>query len=151
MTLAELLAKGNIRPHRTSPREVADLLRVVDRDLADAQVEQLSADRRFAIAYNAALQLATVALYAAGYRTVGARHHWTTFHVLPGIMGRHAQALGVYFDKCRLKRNVTDYDRAGEISSREVEEIVAETRAFRGDLLAWLQKKCPSLLPAGFK
>jgi hypothetical protein len=61
MNLAELSAEGRLRPHHTSPKEVADLLRVVDRDLADAGIAQLSTDRRFATAYNAALQLATIA------------------------------------------------------------------------------------------
>lgn len=52
-----------------------DLLRVADRDLADAEIPQLSSDRRFATAYNAALQMATIALYAAGFRACGAGHH----------------------------------------------------------------------------
>jgi len=62
-------------------------------------------------------------------------------------MGAGAQARATYFDKCRLKRNVTDYDRAGEISEREVEGVLAETRAFREELLAWLKKTHPALFP----
>ena len=145
------MAEDRVRPHKTSVREVEDLLRVVDRDLADAQIEQLSADRRFAIAYNAALQLATIALYAAGYRAVGKGHHWATFQVLPEVMGDQAQARADYLNNCRSKRNVTDYDRVGGISSREVDEIIVETRAFRGNLLAWLKKEYPSLLPETLK
>lgn len=52
MTLKDLLADGRIRPHKTSAKEIADLLRVVNRDLADVDVAQLSFDRRFATAYN---------------------------------------------------------------------------------------------------
>ncbi len=52
MTLKDLLADGRLRSHKTSIQEVADLLRVVDRDLADAGIPRLSADRRFATAYN---------------------------------------------------------------------------------------------------
>ena len=85
--LKKLLNDGRIRPHKTSVKEIADLLRVVDRDLADAAIPQLSTDRRFATAYNAALQLATIALYASGYRVSGSGHHWATFHVLPEIIG----------------------------------------------------------------
>ena len=33
-----------------------------DRDLADSAIKEISADRRFATAYNAVLQLATIAL-----------------------------------------------------------------------------------------
>lgn len=149
MSLAELSAEGRLRPHQTSPKEVADLLRVVDRDLADAGIAQLSTDRRFATAYNAALQLATIALHAAGYRAAGAGHHWVTLHALPAIVGPQAQARTDYLDSCRAKRNVTDYDRAGEISTQEAEELVEEVRAFRSDLLAWLERCHPGLLPAG--
>jgi hypothetical protein len=151
MFLKDLLADGRIRPHKASPEEVADLLRVVIRDLADAEIQQISIDRRFATAYNAALQLATIALHAAGYRAIGAGHHWTTFHVLPEIMGPQAQAYADYFDNCRSKRNVSEYDRAGEISNQEIVEILAEVQAFRDDLLAWLEKTHPTLLPKKIK
>jgi hypothetical protein len=149
LTLKELLADGRLRPHKTSPKEVADLLRVVDRDLADAEVAQLSTDRRFATAYNAASQLATVALHAAGYRAAGAGHHWATIQVLPEIMGAQAVARADYLDNCRAKRNVSDYDRVGEISEREVEEIIAEVRAFRANLQGWLKKMHPTLWRRG--
>ncbi len=149
MSLKALLADGRIRAHKTSAREVADLLRVVDRDLADAAIPQLSTDRRFATAYNAALQLATIALHASGHRAAGAGHHWSTFHVLPEIMGPQAQVRADYLDSCRAKRNVTDYDRAGEISERDAEEILAEAETFRRELLAWLKKNHPTLVPRG--
>lgn len=149
MTLKNLLAEGRIRPHRSSAKEVADLLRVADRDLADAEIPQLSSDRRFATAYNAALQMAIIALYAAGFRAFGGGHHWATFQALPDIMGAQAQSRADYLDSCRSKRNVTDYDRVGEISQREVEEVLAEARAFREDLLDWLKKNHPALWPTG--
>lgn len=147
MTLRDLLSEGRLRLHNTSAREVEDLLRVVDRDLADAGIGELSADRRFATAYNAALQLATIALHAAGYRAAGRAHHWATFHVLPEIMGPQAQERADYLDNCRSKRNVTDYDHAGEISGREVEEILAEAQTFRRELLTWLKNNHQTLFP----
>lgn len=149
MSLKELLADGRIRVHKTSAREVEDLLRVVDRDLADAAIPQLSTDRRFATAYNAALQLATIALHASGYRAAGAGHHWATFHVMPEIVGPQTLARADYLDNCRSKRNVTDYDRAGEISERDADEILTEARAFREELLDWLKKNHPTLVPRG--
>lgn len=45
--LSRLLADGRLRRHRTSAREIADLLGVVERNLADASVEAVSTDRRF--------------------------------------------------------------------------------------------------------
>ena len=146
MRLKELLAEGRLKRHRTSAREVADLLRVVDRDLSDAAIPQLSTDRRFATAYNAALQLATIALCAAGFRASGSGHHWLTFHVLPEIMGLHHSDRAYYLDNCRSKRNTTDYDRAGEVSAAEAEELLAEAIAFRTDLIEWLMDKHRDLL-----
>ena len=146
MSLERFLAEGRLRRHKTSAKEIAELLRVVQRDLADASIVQLSADRRFATAYNAALQLATIALRAVGYRAAGGGHHWTTFNVLPEIMGPEAQSRAGYLDNCRTKRNVTDYDRAGEVSDIELDELLNEVLAFRTDLLAWLRLNHPGLL-----
>ena len=61
-------------------------------------------------------------------------------------MGPGARARADYLDNCRSKRNITDYDRAGEISNCEADEILAETRTFRKELLAWLKKEYPALL-----
>ena len=109
----------------------------------------LSADRRFATAYNAALQLATIVLHAAGYRATGAGHHWGTLQVLPEILGAGTQVRADYFDRCRAKRNTTDYDRAGEIAESEASEIITETCTFRDDVVTWL-KKHHSRLASGF-
>lgn len=147
MTFKRWLADGRLRTHRTSASEVADLLRVVDRDLADARVSGLSADRRFATAYNAALQLATIVLHAAGYRAAGVGHHWTTLQVLPALLGARAQARADYLDSCRSKRNAADYDQAGQVSDQEAADLLAEARALRRDVLAWLKAHHPTLLP----
>ncbi len=148
MNLQTLLAEGRLRAHRTSAKEVADLLRVAHRDLADAAVSQTSTDRRFATAYSAALALATVVLHAAGYRTVGIGHHWATFRVLSEIMGTDLRARADYLENCRTRRNTAEYDQAGVISEGEAQEVLAEAGAFRGEVLAWLRDHYPSLVPA---
>jgi hypothetical protein len=48
---------------------------LIARDLADSAVPGLSADRRFATAYNAALQTANMAVACAGYRIVSKVGH----------------------------------------------------------------------------
>lgn len=147
MSLPEWRNEGRLRRHKTSASEVTELLRVVDRDLGDAEIRQLSADRRFATAYNAALELATIALCAAGYRASSAGHHWVTLRALPEIMGPQAQERADYFDACRSKRNLADYDRAGIISDVEADEILREARAFKADLIDWLSANHPHLVP----
>lgn len=146
MDLRKLLADGSLRRHRTSAEEIRDLLRVVDRDLADAGVRRVSSDRRFMTAYNAALTLATMVLYAAGYRASGAGHHWATIQALTEILGPEERERTSYLNSCRMRRNTADYDRAGTISETEADEILTQAEAFRGDVLDWLQKNHPALL-----
>jgi hypothetical protein len=135
-----LLAEGKLRKHKTSAREIADLLGVIERDLADAGVVEVSADRRFAIAYEAALQLATITVYASGYETQGPGHHFNTFQVLRETMGATGQRYADYFDLCRTKRATASYDRAGEISETEVQSLKAEVEAFKEEVLSWLRR-----------
>ncbi len=73
-------------------------------------------------------------------------HHRITFQVLPEIMGKETESHGGYFDLCRSKRNITDYDRAGQISEKEAEEILKQARDFKRDVLRWLKKRHPALV-----
>lgn len=147
MTLKQFSADGRLKRHRTNPREIRDLLRVVNRDLKDAAVTAISYDRRFATAYQAVLQLATVVLAASGFRTTGTGHHWATIRVLPELLGPEVQDLADYFDQCRSKRNLSDYDRAGEISRDEAEELLNEAKKFRSIVLNWLKRHHSKLAP----
>ncbi|MFQ5899443.1 MAG: hypothetical protein ACE5JN_14530, partial [Candidatus Methylomirabilia bacterium] len=108
---------------------------------------QISFDLRFTTAYQAMLQLATIVLAASGFRTTGTGRHWVTLKVLPGLLGRGAQDLADYFDQCRNKRNLSDYDRAGEISKDEAVELLKEARKFRAMVLSWLEEQHPRLVP----
>ena len=65
---------------------------LIARDLADASLAGLSADRRFATAYNAALQAANMAIACAGYRIVSkVGHHRVSLErntdALDGVLG----------------------------------------------------------------
>jgi len=147
MSLQSWLREGKLKPHQTSAQEITNLFMVIDRDMADASIEQLSDDRRFATAYNAALQLATVALLASGYRpSAGHGHHWITLSSLKFTMGSAAQSRADYLNFCRSKRNLTDYDRAGFTQEEEVLELLEEIEAFYQDLKSWLKENHPTLL-----
>ena len=87
MSLKSFQSQGRLRPHQTSAEEIQQLLRIVERDLEDASIEGLSLDRRFFIAYDAALTLATIPLYCAGHETHGLGHHWLTFSLVSQTMG----------------------------------------------------------------
>ena len=56
-----------MQPHMTSAAEIEELRSLVARDLKDAAISELSADRRFATAYNTVLQLSKMAIACAGY------------------------------------------------------------------------------------
>jgi len=146
MSLENLLARSRLKRHKTSTREIADLLKVVDRDVTDASIKELSADRCFATAYNAALQLATIALYCKGYRPIGTGHHFTVFQTLKHTLGEEGQDLADYFDACRVKRNITDYDRAGQVSEKEAQELLDEAKIFKSKINEWLLKNYPGFL-----
>jgi hypothetical protein len=119
---------------------------VVERDLSDAFIPQLSLDRRFATAYNAALQLSTIVMHISGYRTKSNQggHHLITFTLLSEFMSPKEQKRADYFNICRTKRNVTDYDRAGEISIFDLTELLEEIALFKQHVLEWLESKHPS-------
>ena len=74
MSLPDWQRNGWLVEHRATRQEVRDLFGIVDRDLEDCRTEGLSPDWRLNIAYNAALQVATAALCASGYRASPALH-----------------------------------------------------------------------------
>lgn len=141
MSLKRLLNSGKLRRQKSSAREIEDLFALADRDLKDAAIKELSPDRRFATAYNAVLQLATIALRANGYRTDGLGHHSTTFEVLPLLLGKDLEERSDYFDACRSKRNTTDYGRVGDVSESEAEELLREARQFRKQMAEWVSAR----------
>ena len=65
VTWTQLLANKEVQRHKTSKKELDKLRAVIARDLADASLNGVSADRRFATAYNAALQAAKIAIACA--------------------------------------------------------------------------------------
>ncbi len=141
MPFENFLSKGNIQKHKTSKQEISDLYKLIKRDLKDASIEDLSADRRFTIAYNAILQCATIIMHCLGYRTKGEAHHYYTFAFLREALGSKDQELIDYFDACRFKRNKTDYDVVGEIAESEVRELLGEAKKFYKFTKDWVGKK----------
>lgn len=119
---------------------------MVERDLADAALSELSADRRFATAYNAALQLAKMAIACAGYRTTARpRQHETTFQAAELALGASASKLTAYFDTCRIKRNQVEYDVAGVTSDSEADELQEKVEEFAELVEQWIRRNFPQL------
>ncbi len=145
MSLQSWLESGQLRAHKTSKREVTELLKAVDRDLADSQLQGLSTDRRFATAYSAALLAATIALAATGYRTQQEGHHYWSIQSLAFTLKLDAKTID-QFNAFRRKRNIVDYERVGMVSEGEIKEMVALARGLRTTALEWLGKNHPELV-----
>lgn len=119
----------------------------MERDIADAAIEQLSPDRRLGIAYSAALQLATLALAAEGYRPERQRAHERAIQSLRYTVGLE-DGLVRTLDGVRRKRNVSTYERAGTTSAREAEEVYRLAAELLERVLGWLRSRHPSLISA---
>ena len=145
MSLADWQKNGWLIDHQTSAREIGDLLAVVDRDLADSSAEQVSADWRMNIAYNAALQAATAALAAAGYRASRDQHHFRIIQSLRQTIGASAELVNT-FDAFRKKRNITGYERVGVVSDADAAEMRRLALSIRDDVLNWLRRNHPKLI-----
>lgn len=144
MTWQQLLAANKVQPHITSLRELTDLRALVARDLNDAALPGLSDDRRFATAYNAILQLGKMVIACSGYRVTGVGHHQTTIAALALAMGSGVSTLVAYFDTCRRKRNILDYDMAQVISSTEAAEILKKANQFQQIVESWIAQHYPA-------
>jgi len=105
MSLPNWLNNGWLVAHQTSRQEIADLLAISDRDLKDSRTPGLSSDWKMNIAYNAALQAATAALAACGYRAAREAHHYRTIQSLAHTIGISQDIIN-QFDHFRKKRNM---------------------------------------------
>ena len=139
MSLLEWQRNGWVTTHTSSPQEIRDLLAVVERDLHDSEATGLSADWRMNIAYNAALQAATAALAAAGYRPSRDAHHYRVIQSLRETIGADAAVVAT-FDAFRKKRNISGYERIGLVSDTDAEAMRALAVALRRDVMAWLKR-----------
>lgn len=146
MSLEKWVEYGWLRQEPTSPDEIKSLLGIVERSLADAKIEAISADLRFIAAFNAALCVATLALRATGHRTVTqAGHHVKTIESLELTLKPNARIIQK-FKAFNNKRNKSVYDVAGAVSDQELQAMISLATELKKDTIAWLQEIHPELL-----
>ena len=145
MSLQQWLENGWLRRHKTSKKEIADLLKIVDRDLKDAE-GGISDDWRFGIAYNAALNLCLILLYAEDFRPEKTLQHYRPIQALPLILGNGRKADVDYLDACRSKRNIVEYDKVGAVTEDDVRELTAFVKELKTSVLNWLRENHPELI-----
>jgi hypothetical protein len=142
MSLKQWADNKWLRPHQTSPEEIENLLKIVDRDLSDA-TKGVSSDWRFGIAYNAALKLCTILLYASGYRAERTLQHYRTIQAMPLILGEGRKDDAGYLETCRKKRNIVEYEYVGGAAEDEADELIGFVKSLRDDVLRWLKVNYP--------
>ena len=145
MSLTALLASKRIERHLTRSNELAGLRKLIARDMADAAVPGLSADRTFATAYNAVLQLSKMALACAGYWVSATLpgHHQPTFEAAGFVLGAASRRLTDYFETCRRKGNLVDYDSADVTTESQAAELLERASEYQGLVEGWIAKNHP--------
>lgn len=146
ITLPDWLSSGWLKRHVTNHQEIKDLLEKVDRDIAEATKEEITLDWRLAIAYNACLGCATVALRASGYRIPGSvGQHYRTIQSLRFTINPEADII-ISLEAISRKRAIVSYDAAGTITETEVSEAIELSLELRESLLEWLKLHFPKLI-----
>ena len=89
-----------------------------------------------------------MAILSAGYQLASTPgHHRLTFEAARLALGASAAGYLDFFEACRRKRNVIDYDHASVATHTEAEEIVAETKDFFELVQRWIAANHPKLNP----
>jgi hypothetical protein len=148
MSLTNWFDAGWLVAHETTSEEIRDLLAVAERELRDCAVPGLSPDTVLGLGYDAAAQLSSAALAAAGYRGARARRHWLAVQSLAYTIRADAKLIA-RLDAFRRKRIVAEYERAGSTSEKEAHEMCELAKALRDQVRAWIEKTRPELLRPG--
>ena len=116
---------------------------VIRRDLADASLRGASADRRFATAYNAALQAVKMALHVLAI----ASSALDTTKILLTCLSSRLENLrirtAITSTDAGERRNVIDHDDAFVATETEAKEILTKTKDFVGVVEQWIAKNHP--------
>jgi hypothetical protein len=130
--LDHLVAARQLRAEASSPAEIDALLKRAAGLLADAGNPMLGSASRFALAYEAALAIATAALRSAGYRADAASgHRAIVFQALPYTLDAPADlwaALGVSHDR----HNAVEYSTAPAPTDAEAGDLLSLARRLDG-------------------
>lgn len=139
--LKPLLDAGWIDDLPPTRDEIEALLSVLSRSLDEASGPLKYPDTRFDLAYRAVLTAATIVVRAEGARVHRQRYHEQTFRALqllnlPGLSKQSA-----FYDACRRKRNVAEYEMAGNVSMGEAQDLLQEAERLAKAVREWLAEQ----------
>ena len=138
-SLNNLLVSKDLEEHNPSRNEIEGIKRLISRDIQDANLLELSIDRRFATIYNAALNLSRIIVISKGYRiTAKIGHHKITFTAASIILGKQFDHFFSLFEICRRKRNKVDYDQADVATESELIDLISHVNKFEKIIHQWM-------------
>jgi hypothetical protein len=124
MTLAHLdnlVKTNNLKTEPADQKEFDGMVISAKRRLQDANVESLSDDSRFSLAYGAAHALSLAAMRWHGYRS---DNRYLVFQCLEHTVGMTTSKWRV-LDKCHKQRNLAEYEGHLEITPQLLDELIA--------------------------
>lgn len=127
MTLAHLdnlVKTNNLKIEPADQKEFDGMVISAKRRLQDANVESLSDDSRFSLAYGAAHALSLAAMRWYGYRS---DNRYLVFQCLEHTVGMTTSKWRV-LDKCHKQRNLAEYEGHLEITPQLLDELIAITK-----------------------
>jgi len=144
-TLKDWQKNGWLIEHITSPQEINALLAVADRDIQDAEVDELSLDARLSIAYSAIVQCAKIGLAVFGYRVARDSAHYYSIQSLAITLNVSRDATR-QLNEFRKKRNIIEYDRIGTTTKKEIIEVLNLAKEIRKKTEERIKEINPKLL-----
>ena len=119
--LANLARIGQLKVEARNPAEVLRMLKQAKTRLADAQLDHVSVDGRFASSYGAGHAAALAALRWHGYRS---ENRFMVFQCLPHTLGWPPHRWRV-LDAAHQKRNLAEYEGYLDVEESLVRELIA--------------------------
>ena len=138
MTLAHLdnlVKTNNLKTEPADQKEFDGMVISAKRRLQDANVESLSDDSRFSLAYGAAHALSLASMRWHGYRS---DNRYLVFQCLEHTVGMTTSKWRV-LDKCHKQRNLAEYEGHLEITPQLLDELIAITN----ELLTLVEELVP--------
>lgn len=129
--LDNLVKTNNLKTEPADQKEFDGMVMSAKRRLQDANVESLSDDSRFSLAYGAAHALSLAAMRWHGYRS---DNRYLVFPCLEHTVGMTNSKWRV-LDKCHKQRNLAEYEGHLEITPQLLNELIAITN----ELLAMVE------------
>jgi hypothetical protein len=126
MTLAHLdnlVKTNNLKTEPADQKEFDGMVISAKRRLQDANVESLSDDSCFSLAYGAAHALSLASMRWHGYRS---DNRYLVFQCLEHTVGMTTSKWRV-LDKCHKQRNLAEYEGHLEITPQLLDELIAIT------------------------